>query len=351
MKEQKVIDEVQISSDFQVNLVSVIIPTYNRSNFLIEALESVFSQSYRPLEIIVIDDGSMDATESVVSAIIEKNEDEAVTLNYIRQEKIGSQAARNKGHRACRGEFIQFLDDDDLLSKNKIKNQVLALRKCHAPSVAYCKWRIFSKSMIKYGPIHQAKPEKNKDEMLHGYLSSTWYCPSLSFLFSREVVRRVGFYDEKLLRRQDTDYLIRTLLCDFDFLYVYDATVYYRRHNSSHIGHVKHYAKHFPSCIRVIEKAHAILMKQGRLNHYKNDIATYLRALADDASNVGYDDGVSIVREKFKSLLTCSDADDVIFNSSGKKSKINKNMKKLIKHVIGECGIDWLKIIFRKTVN
>lgn len=98
-------------------LVSVIIPTYNRKALVLEAVDSVLSQQYTPLELIVVDDGSTDGTAGRLTACSNR-------IHVIRQPNAGVSAARNRGIRAAKGEFIAFLDSDDLWLPEKIERQV-----------------------------------------------------------------------------------------------------------------------------------------------------------------------------------------------------------------------------------
>jgi glycosyltransferase involved in cell wall biosynthesis len=100
----------------QQPLVSVIIPVYNGARFLRAALESVFAQTYRPIEVIVVDDGSSDASGGIAESFPE--------VHYIRQENQGVAAARNNGIEIARGEFFAFLDQDDLWTPEKLKVQI-----------------------------------------------------------------------------------------------------------------------------------------------------------------------------------------------------------------------------------
>jgi glycosyltransferase involved in cell wall biosynthesis len=102
-------------------LVSVIVPTYNGSKHIRETLASVFAQSYRPLEVIVVDDGSTDSTAELVAAC-------APQARLIRQEQSGHPAARNRGISASTGEFLSFLDHDDLWDPAKIQGQIECFR-------------------------------------------------------------------------------------------------------------------------------------------------------------------------------------------------------------------------------
>lgn len=97
-------------------LVSVIIPVFNGARYLRAALESVFAQTYRPFEVIVVDDGSIDDSGVIAQSFSE--------VRHIRQENQGVAAARNHGIEAARGEFFAFLDQDDLWTADKLKLQI-----------------------------------------------------------------------------------------------------------------------------------------------------------------------------------------------------------------------------------
>jgi|TARA_B110000908_G_scaffold170129_1_gene228826 glycosyltransferase involved in cell wall biosynthesis len=98
-------------------LISIIIPTYNREHLILEALESCVLQTYRPIEILVVDDGSTDQTITFVQDWNKGSSHKDVTLKIIEQENKGGNAARNNGIKNSSGEFIAFLDSDDLWNK------------------------------------------------------------------------------------------------------------------------------------------------------------------------------------------------------------------------------------------
>jgi glycosyltransferase involved in cell wall biosynthesis len=97
-------------------LVSVIIPVYNGARYLRAALESVFAQTYRSFEVIVVDDGSVDDSGNIAQSFPD--------VLYVRQENQGVAAARNKGIEVARGEYFAFLDQDDLWTPEKLKLQI-----------------------------------------------------------------------------------------------------------------------------------------------------------------------------------------------------------------------------------
>ena len=95
-------------------LVSVVIPVHNGERFVADAIQSVLSQSYQPLEVIVVDDGSLDTTAEVVG--------EYPDVGYVHQEHQGVSVARNRGLEEAKGELITFLDHDDILLPDSIKS-------------------------------------------------------------------------------------------------------------------------------------------------------------------------------------------------------------------------------------
>lgn len=107
--------------------VSVIIPAYNHAHFVVEALESVLQQSYQDFEVIVVNDGSTDSTGAVLLPFIETGR-----IRYILQDNQGVAAARNTGLAAAKGEFIAFLDDDDIWPADKLEWQVPILESSNA---------------------------------------------------------------------------------------------------------------------------------------------------------------------------------------------------------------------------
>ena len=101
-------------------MISVIVPTYNASHTLGETIESVLAQSFSDLELIIVDDGSTDRTQDIVSEY--KHKDERIT--YVRQINSGVSAARNKGVEIAKGKYISIIDADDLWDEHKLEKQI-----------------------------------------------------------------------------------------------------------------------------------------------------------------------------------------------------------------------------------
>jgi glycosyltransferase involved in cell wall biosynthesis len=115
-------------------LVSTIIPVHNRPQFLREAVASVLAQTYRPIEVIIVDDGSTDDTSSVADGLAAEHSSE---ISVIHQDNTGPGLAREAGRLAARGEFIQYFDSDDQLLPDKFALQVAGLRANPECGVSY----------------------------------------------------------------------------------------------------------------------------------------------------------------------------------------------------------------------
>lgn len=179
--------------------ISVIIPTYNRSDVLPRALKSVLRQTYVPCEIIVVDDASTDNTVNVV------NEFDDDRIEYIRHsENRHVSAARNTGIDASTGSYIAFLDDDDVWRPKKLEKQVNLLESASEKlGLVYCWMNIHTeKGVTKYNPTisNNAFP-KILDKQPIGNAST--------LLVPRTVIDDIGDFDESLPRGNDGDFIRR----------------------------------------------------------------------------------------------------------------------------------------------
>jgi len=168
-------------------LVSTIIPVYNRPDILVEAVQSVLAQTYRPIEIIIVDDGSTDATPQVASELAARN---PPIVRSIRQANKGPGRARQTGLETARGEFIQYLDSDDLLLPRKFELQVAALTAAPECGAAYGKTRHY-----KIGQQPTNVPFKRTGELIPtifpAALQLRWWSTSTP-LHRRAVLDNVG---------------------------------------------------------------------------------------------------------------------------------------------------------------
>jgi glycosyltransferase involved in cell wall biosynthesis len=152
-------------------LVSTIIPVHNRATMLSEAVSSVLAQTYRPLEILIIDDGSTDDTATVADALATRHPDEIRTFH---QSNLGVGLARETGRLRARGEFIQYLDSDDLLLPRKFEWQVAGLNALRECDVSYGKTRYRYSDGTHEGGAWKGSGEK-VETMFPSFLRERWW--------------------------------------------------------------------------------------------------------------------------------------------------------------------------------
>jgi len=179
------------------NTVSVVIPTYNRGEFIHAAVASVLAQSYRNLEVIVVDDGSNDATASILDAIDDPR------LRYVRQENQGRSHARNVALRLAVGRYIAFLDSDDWYLPNKLALQVDYLEAHADVDMLYTASICVDEAGNPLGHTYEATACGDIYAEVAFFLPVTITLPTV--MLRREVLDSVGLFDERMERFEDTD--------------------------------------------------------------------------------------------------------------------------------------------------
>lgn len=150
-------------------LVSIVIPAYNAAETIIPCIESVLNQTYKHLEIIVIDDGSKDATKEIVKEYRKKYCID--NLQFIYQDNAGPSAARNRGIELAKGEYIAFLDSDDLWEPSKIEKQIRCFQRKDVALVG-CRCRIGNNQVEKHR-VSKGMVEVSFSQLLyHNYFNT-----------------------------------------------------------------------------------------------------------------------------------------------------------------------------------
>lgn len=124
-----------MSQKYQTNWVSVIVSSFNQANELQATLSSVQAQSWRPIEVLVVDDGSEDNTADIVNHFVQQYAADDLKVSYVKQTHSGESIARNNGLVQASGEYIQFLEAGDIIHPEKINHQVAAMRRTQADFV------------------------------------------------------------------------------------------------------------------------------------------------------------------------------------------------------------------------
>lgn len=190
-------------------LFSVIIPTFNRAHTIIETLDSVKSQTYRPIEIVIVDDGSVDETRTMIAAWTEKNQELQLKISYNYQDNAGSSAARNRGIAICKGEFIQFLDSDDTIYPNRLEKLVEKFEEGYEfIETGFEGFIINTQGEREIIKTHLGHVDKKHIKLL---LQGRLWANTLRSAFTRTLIEKVGLWNEKMSAFEDYEYVIRTL--------------------------------------------------------------------------------------------------------------------------------------------
>ncbi len=194
--------------------VSVVIPTYNCSAYLAEAIESVLEQTRLPDEIIVVDDGSTDDTVACLEAFGDR-------ITVFRQEHLGAAAARNHGIEEASGDWVAFLDADDLWVAEKLEKQIAALEASREAALSFTNRATFDAEMK---PLSGHRRNVVGGEVTRALFEHTFIT---GVVVRRDLLRKLGGFDESLPVCEDYDLWLRASL-ETPFVLV-DDPLYKRR--------------------------------------------------------------------------------------------------------------------------
>lgn len=256
-------------------LVSVLIPCYNAGRWVAEAIQSCLDQTYRPIEIIVVDDGSTDESRQIVSGFVAGGKS---SIRLIEGQHQGAAAARNRGFAVSRGRYVEFLDADDLMSPRKIELQAAAAT--HSPEAVLCGPSLWLRQSNGCWKTEQPTQHMSRTgDFVHEWLAGNFFA-SHSFLWPRKVVVKLGGWDESLSSFQDGDLFMRALLQGVQFCFVPESVVYYRTGHAAGSVSSKRTVDSLKSRIRVLDKVQAALGSRGDLQKYRVVLAKSHYALA-----------------------------------------------------------------------
>jgi len=222
--------------------VSAIIPTYNYARYVAAAVESVLSQSFDDLEIVVVDDGSTDETRETLRHL-------STRIRYVPQAHRGLAATRNAGIRVSRGRYLAFLDSDDLWLPDKVSMQVARLDAEPAVGLVYTEATLFNDESPTEIP-HSFWSDHPSGKILPRLLRHN-VVPSPTPMVRRELFEQVGPFDERLSACEDWDMWIRIAQVS-EFSYVDRVLAKYRVHAANmSLDH----ERMMTNGLRVLEKA------------------------------------------------------------------------------------------------
>jgi glycosyltransferase involved in cell wall biosynthesis len=215
-------------------LVSILIPAYNAEEFIADAIRSAIAQTWQRKEIIVVDDGSTDRTAEVARKFASKN------VTFVCKQNEGAAATRNHAYELSQGDYIQWLDADDLLAPEKIELQLAALREGDD------KWTLLSSSWGQFRYRTEGArfvptslwQDLTPVEWILRKMGRHLSMQTATWLTSRGLAEAAGRWDTRLHVDDDGEYFCRTLLSSKGTRFVPEARVYYRDTSSSRVSHV-----------------------------------------------------------------------------------------------------------------
>jgi len=204
--------------------ISVIVPVYNRAGYLHEALASIASQNYPSLEVLVVDDGSTDNSGAVALACAAKYPD--LHLRYIRQDHEGISKSRNRGIRESSGQWIAFLDSDDVWKEDKIVKQTSLLAVHPECRIVFSRYQNFWDSSAPSQPTEAAV------DLFHEYEDRNL----ASALVHKSLFDQCGLFSENLDRGEDSEWVARIKVLGIDISQCIEEPLYRRRIHDGNIS-------------------------------------------------------------------------------------------------------------------
>jgi glycosyltransferase involved in cell wall biosynthesis len=215
-------------------VVSILVPAYNAEGWISDTLRSAIAQTWDRKEIIVVDDGSKDQTLAIARQY------ESEQLRVVTQKNQGAAATRNNAFSLCHGDYIQYLDADDLMGPDKIASQMNALGPSpNKRTLLSGSWGVF---MYRYYRTKFTPSalwcDLSPVEWLVRKMGENLYMQTASWLVSRELVEAAGPWDARLLGDDDGEFFCRVLLASNGVRFVPESKVYYRSSGSSSLSYI-----------------------------------------------------------------------------------------------------------------
>ncbi len=215
-------------------LVSILIPAYNSAPWVAESIRSALDQTWARKEIIIIDDGSVDRTFAIARQFAASN------VMVLTQENRGVCAARNRASELAQGDYIQWLDADDLLAPDKIEKQLQVARGLPSKRTLLSgAWGSFMyrASNAKFWPT-PLWSDLTPVEWLVRKMGRNLHMQTATWLVTRELTEAAGPWDTRILRDNDGEYFSRMILLSDGIRFVPDAKVFYRTTDSTRVSHI-----------------------------------------------------------------------------------------------------------------
>lgn len=303
-------------------------PAHNEEEFVEEAITSVLDQSYDLVELVVVDDGSTDATAATVT-------DHEPHLRLINTSHQGASHARNVGASAATGEFLVFCDADDVLGPNVLEGLVEAQMSVdNARIVTVCDWAYLisneSGEWVKKPP-GDASFELQTEDALRAWISGRFY-PPCAVMWSRQLFDEIGGWDESLSANQDGDLVMRGLASGGRIVKSDTGRSFYRQHSDGERVSDRRDEEALRSHCKVLRRVEMMLQEDGRLGAYRVDLGRAYHGLAKNFYRV--DNDLAIRCERRGRQL------------AGSQSVVGSQFHRILYRMFGLSGKERLRRLF-----
>lgn len=206
--------------------VSILIPLYNAEKFLLETLNSCINQTYTNIEVIVVDDGSKDNSYTIALEYTKKYPQ----VKLYKQSNFGACRARNYAFKQSKGDYIMYLDADDIINPEFVTAHIARLEQTKGYDITFCPWDRFYNSIeeAKFPHLSIYKDYNNAFQLLLDMWVSGNMLQTSSYMISRQLVIESGGWDETILKNQDGEFFSRILMTAKRALFVPRGKVFYR---------------------------------------------------------------------------------------------------------------------------
>jgi len=315
--------------------ISILIPLYNSEEYIAETIDSCLNQTYDNIEIIIVDDGSTDSSLKIAR----QYEKEHKNIKVEAQQNSGAPVARNRAFELSKGDYIQYIDADDLMEPDKIRLQVEVLKTTDARALAFGRFGIFKKN-IKNVIWKDLPVNKNYDDPKQ-FLVELWASGRAAithlWLIPRILVEESGGWNERLAKNQDGDFFARIIFNASKIIFVNDSICYYRKDNKNSISK------------QVSRKA---------LEATLHSFDTYMDLMKDELDEPNVRKSLALVYSKHLFYLY-PEHKDLVQNTEEKlkylgfkKPIIQKGKKHYcLSKVIGVYGVIWYRRLISKLHN
>lgn len=278
-----------------VKKVSLIIAAYNAEKYLQYTIDSVLAQTYNNFECIIVDDGSTDNTFQIISNVKDKR------FKVYHQTNKGQDSAFNLGFKESEGEYVKFLDSDDIINEEMLKLQAETLDK-NPFRVAYSEWyRFFGKNPTSEDLKYNVSYWRDMNPL--DFLLADGDGPMLQcgiMMIPRSIIIKVGLWDERLILFNDTEFFTRVILKSEGVSFTKNARLFYRSGIKSSLT-AQNSRKYFESTFLATNLIEQYLLESENSNRVKQNISNiYFTRLYDMYPN--YPDLIKLHEEKISTF-------------------------------------------------